>query len=85
MAGLPLTPGLHYLSFESMRDLAEGITAVIDDVERLNSMQRAAYESCHNGFDWSDRGRTLCNAMREAASRQPTAPTRNLAISYDSL
>jgi hypothetical protein len=63
IAGLPLTPGLHYLSFESMRELAQGVAAVI---ERLNSLQQAAYEKCKAGFDWGDRGRTLCNAIREA-------------------
>jgi polysaccharide biosynthesis protein PslH len=44
IAGLPLTPGLHYLSFESIRELAQGVVAVIDDIERLNSLQRAAYD-----------------------------------------
>ena len=84
IAGLPLTPGLHYLSFESMRELAEGVTAVIDDIERLNSLQRAAYGISDKGFDWSDRGRTLCNAIRKAAGRQRTARTRNLAAHSES-
>jgi polysaccharide biosynthesis protein PslH len=51
ISGLPLTPGLHYLSFESMRELAQGVVAVIDDVERLNSMQQAAFEKCESGFE----------------------------------
>ena len=70
MTGLPMVPGLDYLSFQSMRQLAHGVAAVIDDVERLNSMQRAAYEKCDGGFDWSDRGRTLCNALRHAVERK---------------
>jgi hypothetical protein len=78
MTGLPMIPGLDYLSFASMRELADGVAAVIDDVERLNSLQRAAYEKCDSGFDWSDRGRTLCNAVREAIDRQASARTRNL-------
>ena len=53
----PLTLGLHYLCFESMWELAQGVAAVIDDIERLNSMQQAAYEKCESGFDWSERGR----------------------------
>jgi glycosyltransferase involved in cell wall biosynthesis len=69
MAGLPLTQGLDYLSFESMRELAQGVAAVIDDIERLNSLQQAAYEKCESGFDWSDRGRTLCNAIQQAVNR----------------
>jgi glycosyltransferase involved in cell wall biosynthesis len=70
IAGLPIMPEMDYLSFESMAELAQGVVAVIDDVERLNSLQQAAYEKCDTGFDWSDRGRTLCNAIRQAVSRQ---------------
>jgi len=77
---LPLIPGLHYLSFESMRELAEGVAAVIDDFERLNSLQRAAYETCNTGFDWGDRGRTLTNAIRQALTRKCTADAKVLDL-----
>jgi glycosyltransferase involved in cell wall biosynthesis len=70
MTGLPLTQGVDYLSVDSMRELAQGVVAVIDDTERLNSMQRAAYEKCKAGFDWSDRGRTLYNAIQQAVNQQ---------------
>jgi polysaccharide biosynthesis protein PslH len=78
MIGLPLTPGLDYLSFESMRELAQGVVAVIDDIERLNSLQQAAYEKCNTGFDWSDRGRTLYHAIQQAVSRQRAAHAREV-------
>jgi spore maturation protein CgeB len=68
-----MIPGLDYLSFESMRELAQGVAAVIDDIERLNSLQRAAYEKCDSGFDWSDRGQTLCNAIWQAINRRGAA------------
>jgi polysaccharide biosynthesis protein PslH len=84
MAGLPLTEGLDYLSFESMRELAQGVAAVIDDLERLNCIQQAAYEKCNTRFDWSERGRTLCNAIREATGRQRAATTRNSAAHSES-
>ena len=77
IAGLPLTPGLHYLAFDSTRELAQGVATVIDDTERLNSLQQAAYEKCKSGFDWSDRGRTLCNAIRQAVNRRRAAPTES--------
>jgi glycosyltransferase involved in cell wall biosynthesis len=69
MAGLPLTEGVDYLCFESMRELAQGVAAAIDDIERLNRMQQAAYEKCESGFDWSDRGRTLLNAIQGVVNR----------------
>jgi hypothetical protein len=71
IAGLPLTPGFYYLSFESMPEHA--VAGIIDDIERLNSLQQAAYKKCESGFDWSDRGRTLCNAIRQAINRKCTA------------
>ena len=73
IAGLPLTPEVDYLSFESIPELARGVATVIDDIGRLNSLQQAAYEKCESGFDWNDRGRTLCNAIRQAMNRQHTA------------
>jgi glycosyltransferase involved in cell wall biosynthesis len=76
MAGVPLTQGLDFLSFESMRELARGICAVIDDIERLNSLQQAAYAKCQGSFDWSDRGRNLFNAIQQALNRQQDAYAR---------
>jgi polysaccharide biosynthesis protein PslH len=67
MAGLPLTEG-DYLCFTSMRELAVGVVAAIDDIERLNSMQQGAYRRCENEFDWSDRGQTLCDAIEHAVN-----------------
>ena len=77
IAGLPLTPGRDYLSFASVRELAQGVVAVIDDIQRLNSLQQAAYEKCKSGFDWSDRGRTLCSAIQKAVNRQRAAHARS--------
>jgi len=73
MAGLPLTAGLDYLPFESMLELAQGVAAVIDDLERLNSMQQAAYVKCSAEFDWSDRGRILRDAIWQAANGKRAA------------
>jgi hypothetical protein len=56
----------HIVSFASMRELAQGVVANIDNFEQLNRLQRAAYEKCGTGFDWSDRGRTLRDAIQEA-------------------
>ena len=79
MTGLPLTQGLDYLSFASMRQLGEGVVAVIDDIERLNSMQQAAYKKCNTGFDWSDRGRALYDGIQQALNRQRSAYARKSA------
>jgi hypothetical protein len=59
-----------------MREPAQGVASVIDDIERLNSLQQAAYEKCKSRFDWSDRGRTLYEAMQQALNRQRSAYER---------
>jgi glycosyltransferase involved in cell wall biosynthesis len=71
--GLPLTAGHDYLTFESMSALAQGVTAVIDDIERLNQLQDAAYQTCEGAFDWADRGRSLAAALRQALDRRRAA------------
>jgi glycosyltransferase involved in cell wall biosynthesis len=68
-SGLPLVPGLHYLSFPSMPELAQGVAAAIEDFELLNNLQETAYAECRARFDWADRGRALYDAMLEAEPR----------------
>jgi glycosyltransferase involved in cell wall biosynthesis len=69
LAGLALIANRDYLSFETIDELAWGIAAAVDDIGRLNALHQAAYERCRGAFDWSDRGRTLLTAMREATAR----------------
>ena len=70
MAGVALTEGSDYLCFNLMRELANGVAAAIDDIERLNSMQQAAYKRCASGFDWSNRGQSLRDAIEQAVKRK---------------
>jgi glycosyltransferase involved in cell wall biosynthesis len=77
IAGLPLTARLHYLSFASMCELAHGVAAAIDDIERLNNLQEAAYAKCRARFDWADRGRALHAAMLQAHDRQQSPKGHN--------
>lgn len=79
VAGLPLTPGVDYLSFDTMRELAQGVIGVIDDTERLNALQRAAYKKCELGFDWRERGRTLCDAIQNSIERRRAVYAREAA------
>ncbi len=68
-AGLPLMPGLHYLSFPSIPELAQGVAVAIDNIELLNNLQETAYAECRARFDWADRGRALYDAMLQAHGR----------------
>jgi hypothetical protein len=46
-----------------MPNLVDGIIDAIDDVARLNAIQRAAFEACDGWFDWIDRGRELAETL----------------------
>jgi polysaccharide biosynthesis protein PslH len=76
IAGLPLTAGFHYLSFPSMWELAHGVSDAIDDIERLNDLQEAAYAECRARFDWAERGRALHDALLGTGHRQGVATSQ---------
>ena len=52
MAGLPLQPGIHYLRVAGNDEASEVIRATIDDIYRLDRIQRAAFDRCSQTFDW---------------------------------
>jgi hypothetical protein len=60
-----------------MCELAHGVAAAIDDIERLNNLQEAAYAKCRARFDWADRGRALYAAMLQAHHRQQSPKGHN--------
>jgi len=62
--GTPLQAGVSMLEFPDTMQLAEGIKDLIDDLERLNALQEAAFASCRGRFNWSDRGQRLIEDLR---------------------
>jgi glycosyltransferase involved in cell wall biosynthesis len=64
LPGMPLEDGLSVGLFDSHRDLAAGVVALIDDFATLNRCQREAYDACAMRFDWSRIGRHLVETIR---------------------
>ncbi len=64
LPGMPLEDGPSVGLFDSHSALAEGVVALIDDFETLNSRQRAAYDACAMRFDWQRIGRHLVDSIR---------------------
>lgn len=62
---LPLKPGVELLEVSDHRDLADTIASVIDDVDRLNELQRAAFTACANSFT-DDSIKALSDALDRA-------------------
>jgi hypothetical protein len=67
VAGTPLVPGESILEFPDLPSLVEGVLTALDDLPRLDRLQRAAFDACAGRFDWADRGRSLAGAIAEVA------------------
>jgi hypothetical protein len=57
--GLPLRDGESVVECPDETSLARTAVALIDDVGRLDALQRAAIAACAGAFRWSDRGALL--------------------------
>ncbi len=63
--GLPLRSPEHLLLASDVPSLVAAVVGVIDDIDRLNAMQRKSFALCREAFRWEDRGRRLHEALRE--------------------
>jgi glycosyltransferase involved in cell wall biosynthesis len=66
--GTPLVAGHSILYAKDAREMVRTIVEVIDDFDRLNAIQQAAFHACTGHFEWAERGRALATAMGMAAS-----------------
>ena len=66
--GLPLSSPEEILLTPDIPSLIAGVSATIDDFERLNYMRRRSLEICEESFRWEDRGRKLADAIQELRS-----------------
>lgn len=66
--GLPLSSPEEILLTPDIESLITGVSATIDDFDRLNYMRRRSLEVCRESFRWEDRGRKLADAIRELLS-----------------
>lgn len=58
-AGTPLTAPDSIRIYDDLLALARGVVDLVDDPEAANRMQKVAYETCADKFDWEQRGRLL--------------------------
>jgi hypothetical protein len=76
VSGLPLGPD-DLISAPDERQLAARVLAAMDDFERLNRMQEAAYAACQPLRGWDSQGRRLLEALQAlngVGARARTAP-----------
>lgn len=56
MVGTTFEPGVHYHAVDTLAEMAAAMPALIEDQDRLNSLQEAAFRHCQSHFDWDERG-----------------------------
>lgn len=66
VAGMPLRQGRSILYFRDHLALARGALRIIDDFERLNTLQDSAYTECQGRFSWRSRGEELRDMLAAA-------------------
>lgn len=66
MAGLPLTPDVHYVEVSGNEEVCGRVSDVIDDIALLNSMQDRAFYACREDFDWSASTDSFVAALNAA-------------------
>lgn len=64
ISGVPVSSGKHFLGYDSVEELVDGIVRNIDNIDKLNNLAEAAYAACENAFDWDTRAQSL-NALIE--------------------
>lgn len=82
-AGLPAAIQESMLMASDLEGLAEQIVANIHNFVYLNRVQQNAFQTATDQYNWSDRGRELRNAIRNASisgsrvSSMPSLPLRS--------
>lgn len=69
ISGVPVISGKHFLGYDSVDELVDGIVREIDNLDKLNEMAHAAYHICENAFDWDSRAQSL-NSLIERLVHQ---------------
>ena len=69
--GMGFVAAMDYAGAPTMIEAAAMATLLLDDFERLNAMQEAAFARCQGSFDWATRGSELEAFLAKAVrSRQ---------------
>lgn len=72
VAEVPLIDGQSIKIFPDFLNLVSGIIQDIDNFDKLNFLQNAAYNICHDAFYWKDRGFILYETLTENTRPQKT-------------
>jgi glycosyltransferase involved in cell wall biosynthesis len=70
VTGIPEEVGRHFLIEDELPTLARTIVAAVDDLDRLDALQQAAYAAALPVFSWETRGTALLGALERGIERR---------------
>lgn len=72
-AGLPAAVRRHILACRDLDDLTGAVIRTIDDLPRLDAMQRGAQAAAETAFDWDRNGRRLLDTLSKPTREEHRA------------
>lgn len=69
MAGLPMEPGIEYISAAGVSDLIHAGCVAVDDPDALDAMAKKARLACDDRFDWDATGGDMAQWFSELRDR----------------
>jgi hypothetical protein len=63
--GLPLMPGRDFVEAADLESLVTLCIGLVQDVDRLNTLQNNAFRVCDGRFDWRTRGADIVEAIHQ--------------------
>jgi len=71
LRGLDRDIRAHFIVADELAALVQAIRGTINDIGRLNAMQRGAFLAVRDRFEWKANGRTLLESMETCRRRHP--------------
>ena len=75
MAGVPLTPGEHYVPVDDYAAIPAALDEIGSDFGRLQAMQDAAFDTCREYFSWDRTSEQFVTDLRERLDRRTQTTT----------
>ena len=70
MAGMEFEEGVHFIGVDDLTEMAEAATSLIDDFDRLNALQEAAFAFASKRFDADVAGRRMTDFVTSLGTSQ---------------
>jgi polysaccharide biosynthesis protein PslH len=78
LAGMGFTPGENYVEAPDLDSMIDEARGIVNDFDRLNQIQEAAFQHCQGQFEWRQRGAALHAFAQQLNRARPCAADSRL-------